>query len=81
MLADVVWVIRDFRPDVIITRFPEDSRAGHGHHSASGVLAREAFLAAADPTRFPNSLNTGFSHGRPKGSSGTRLISVVPIQP
>jgi LmbE family N-acetylglucosaminyl deacetylase len=52
ILSDVVWVIRKFQPDVIVTRFPEDSRAGHGHHSASGVLAREAFIAAADPNRF-----------------------------
>ena len=56
ILADVVWVIRNFRPDVIITRFPEDSRAGHGHHAGSGILAREAFAAAADPKRFPEQL-------------------------
>src|SRR6516164_7305776 len=31
ILYDVVWVIRKFQPDVIITRFPEDGRAGHGH--------------------------------------------------
>jgi len=55
-LSDVVWVIRRFRPDVIITRFPQDSRAGHGHHSASAVLAVEAFTAAADPKRFPEQL-------------------------
>lgn len=53
ILSDVVWVIRKFQPDVIITRFPPDARAGHGHHSASAVLAREAFDAAADPNRFP----------------------------
>jgi LmbE family N-acetylglucosaminyl deacetylase len=53
ILADVVWVIRQFQPDVIITRFPEDGRAGHGHHSASAILAREAFTAAADSTKFP----------------------------
>lgn len=52
ILSDVVWVIRKFRPDIIITRFPPDNRAGHGHHSASAVLAREAFDAAADPSRF-----------------------------
>jgi hypothetical protein len=52
VLADAVWVIRNFRPDIIVTRFPEDNRAGHGHHSASAVIAREAFTAAADPTRF-----------------------------
>lgn len=56
ILADVVWVIRKFRPDVIITRFPEDSRAGHGHHAGSGILAHEAFAAAADPKRFPEQL-------------------------
>src|SRR6187401_1964347 len=56
ILSDVVWVIRKFQPDVIITRFPQDNRAGHGHHSASAVLAVEAFTAAADPNRFPEQL-------------------------
>lgn len=56
ILADVVWVIRNFKPDVIITRFPEDSRAGHGHHSGSAILAKEAFYAAADTKRFPEQL-------------------------
>lgn len=59
VLSDVVWVVRKFQPDVIIARFPEDNRAGHGHHSASGILAREAFDAAADPTRFPEQLKKG----------------------
>jgi LmbE family N-acetylglucosaminyl deacetylase len=56
VLADAVWVIRKFRPDIIITRFPEDARAGHGHHAASGIIAREAFIAAADAKRFPEQL-------------------------
>ncbi len=59
ILSDVVWVIRKFKPDVIISRFPEDSRAGHGHHAASGILAREAFDAAADSTKFPEQLSKG----------------------
>ncbi len=59
ILADVVWVIRKFQPDVIITRFPEDARAGHGHHAASAILAREAFYAAADPSRFPEQFAKG----------------------
>lgn len=59
ILSDVVWVIRNFKPDVIITRFPEDNRAGHGHHSGSAVLAREAFIAAADSTRFPEQFKYG----------------------
>jgi LmbE family N-acetylglucosaminyl deacetylase len=56
ILGDVVYVIRKFKPDVIITRFPEDARAGHGAHAASAILAREAFAAAADPKRFPEQL-------------------------
>ncbi len=59
VLSDVVWIIRKFRPDVIITRFPEDSRAGHGHHSASAVLAHLAFEAASDPTKYPEQLKDG----------------------
>ena len=56
ILADVVWVIRTFKPDVIITRFPTTGEGGHGHHTASAILAVEAFTAAADPTRFPEQL-------------------------
>src|SRR6186997_849862 len=39
ILADVVWVIRNFKPDVIITRFPTTGECGHGHHTASAMLA------------------------------------------
>lgn len=56
ILSDVVWVIRKFQPDVIINRFPVTGEGGHGHHTASGILANEAFAAAADPTRFPEQL-------------------------
>ena len=56
VLSDVVWVIRQQRPDVLITRFPPDARAGHGHHQASAILAAEAFDAAGDPKRFPEQL-------------------------
>jgi LmbE family N-acetylglucosaminyl deacetylase len=56
VLADIVWVIRNLQPDIIITRFPGDERAGHGHHSASSILANEAYLAAADPKQFPEQL-------------------------
>ncbi|MBA2269992.1 MAG: PIG-L family deacetylase, partial [Chthoniobacterales bacterium] len=56
ILADVVWTIRKFRPDVIVTRFPADDDKTHGHHTASAQLAQEAFKAAADPTRFPEQL-------------------------
>ncbi len=59
VLSDVVWVIRKFRPDVIITRFPSTGEGGHGHHTASAILAGEAFDAAADPTKFPEQLTKG----------------------
>ena len=57
-LADVVWIIRTFQPDVIITRFDE-LPPNHGHHTAAAILAREAFEAAADPQRFPHQLTGG----------------------
>jgi len=58
-LADMVRVIRTFRPDVIITRFQGAARDNHGHHQAAGILTREAFRAAADPNRFPEQLREG----------------------
>ena len=57
ILSDVVWVIRNFQPDIIITRFPVTGEGGHGHHTGSAILANEAFTAAADPKRFPEQLN------------------------
>src|SRR6201993_906166 len=56
VLSDVVWVIRKFKPDVIICRFPTTGEGGHGHHTASAILALEAFDAAADPTKFSEQL-------------------------
>jgi len=56
VLADVVWAIRKFKPDVVITRFPANSKAGHGHHTASAILAEEAFDLAGDPKAFPKQL-------------------------
>jgi len=54
ILSDVVRVYRKFQPDVIITRFPPDERAGHGHHTASAMLAMEAFDKSNDPSIFPD---------------------------
>ncbi len=56
VLADMVWIIRNYRPDVLMTRFPHTPAPTHGHHTASAQLAYEAFDAAADPTRFPEQL-------------------------
>jgi LmbE family N-acetylglucosaminyl deacetylase len=56
VLSDIVWVIRRFRPDVVILRFSGTPRDGHGHHQASAILGKEAFSAAADKNRFPEQL-------------------------
>ena len=58
-LADMVRVVRTFRPDVLVARFSGTPRDGHGHHQASSILTREAFRAAADPKRFPEQIAEG----------------------
>lgn len=66
VLADVVRVIRIFRPDVIVTRFPiPPGSGGHGHHTASGMLAVEAFKLAGDPTAYPEQLTQGLTVWQP----------------
>ncbi len=59
ILSDAVWVIRKFRPDIIIARFPTTGEGGHGHHTASAIIAEEAFDAAADPNKFPEQFKYG----------------------
>jgi LmbE family N-acetylglucosaminyl deacetylase len=71
-LADVVFALRSFQPDVVVTRFDEQP-PNHGHHTASASLAREAFAAAADPTRFPEQLANGLRVWQPK-----RLVYNLP---
>jgi LmbE family N-acetylglucosaminyl deacetylase len=60
-LADIVRVIRTFRPDVVVSRFSGTAADGHGHHQAAALLTREAFRAAADPTRFPDQIEHGLA--------------------
>ncbi|MEZ4805721.1 MAG: PIG-L family deacetylase [Bacteroidia bacterium] len=57
VLADVVFAIRKFKPDVIICRFPTTGEGGHGHHTASAILALEAYDLSGDPTKFPEQLS------------------------
>jgi LmbE family N-acetylglucosaminyl deacetylase len=65
-LADIVRVIRQFRPDVLVARFSGTDRDGHGHHQASAILTKEAFRAAADPNRFPEQIKEGLQPWQPK---------------
>lgn len=53
---DVVWVMRKYRPDVVICRFPPNKNAGHGQHAASAILAAEAYKVVADPKAYPQQL-------------------------
>jgi LmbE family N-acetylglucosaminyl deacetylase len=58
LLGDFVRVIRQFRPEIIVSRFRGTAQDGHGHHQAAGIMTQEAFAVAADPNRFPE-------YGRP----------------
>src|SRR6188474_3584779 len=53
VLRDVVRIIRMERPTILLSRFQGSERDGHGNHQAAGLMAQEAFRAAADPNRFP----------------------------
>ena len=55
-LSDIVWVIRRYRPDVIVLCFSGTPADGHGQHQVSAILGKEAFAAAGDPARFPEQL-------------------------
>jgi LmbE family N-acetylglucosaminyl deacetylase len=85
VLGDLVWVIRKFHPDVIITRFAAEGTGGHGHHTASGMLIKEAFAAAADPKRFPEQLAEApvwrttrilLNRGRPRADEALPVLRI-----
>src|SRR5256885_1395807 len=65
ILRDVVSIVRDFRPHVIVAIFSGTPRDGHGHHQVSGLLAREAFDLAGDGVRMPPSVTHGRSAWTP----------------
>jgi len=92
VLADIVWTIRKFRPDVVVLRFSGTPRDGHGHHQASAMLGKEAVRAAADPERFPNQLKdvqvwrvkrtmwNGFSFNRAQEQEMSKTPQGVPVE-
>nr|WP_294924600.1 PIG-L family deacetylase [uncultured Flavobacterium sp.] len=58
VLADMIWTIRKFQPDVIINRFDHRSPGTtHGHHTASAMLSVESFNLTNDPKIHPEQLN------------------------
>ena len=79
VVSDIVRVIRTFRPDVVITRFSTQPGGTHGHHTASAVLALEAFKLAGDPKAFPDQQLAPWSPKRILVNSrggGTNTLSV-----
>ena len=62
---DAVWVIRKYRPDVIICRFPPTSEAGHGQHSASAIIAAKAFNETGNSEKYAEQL-THYGVWQPK---------------
>ena len=65
ILSDVVWAIRVFRPQIIVSVFSGTPNDGHGQHQVAGLLAREAFEAAGDPARFPEHADHGIEAWTP----------------
>lgn len=55
LVGDFVRVIRHYRPEIVVSRFTGTPSDGHGHHQAAGIATMEAFRAAADTARFPES--------------------------
>jgi LmbE family N-acetylglucosaminyl deacetylase len=56
ILSDVVWVVRRYRPDVMLLVFSGTPADGHGQHQVSAILGKEAFETAGDPGKFPEQL-------------------------
>ncbi|HEU4455710.1 MAG TPA: NEW3 domain-containing protein [Longimicrobium sp.] len=81
LLRDAVWVIRRFRPDVVVNVFSGTPADGHGQHQVSAIIGREAFEAAGDPRRFPEQLTGGVTAWKPaklyqslwRGAEGSTL--------
>ena len=65
LLEDVTWVVRKFRPHVIVSEFSGTPRDGHGQHQASGIISREVFETAGDRSRFTDQFEHGVEPWRP----------------
>ncbi|MDR2321400.1 MAG: PIG-L family deacetylase [Microbacterium sp.] len=76
VLGRIVRVVRATRPDVIVTMNPSAVEGNHGNHQQAAMFAVEAYLAAGDPSRFPEHLAEGFAAWQPRrilraGANGT----------
>jgi len=81
-LGRLVRLVRALRPEVMLTMNPAPTPGQHGHHQAAGLLATEAFAAAANPARFPEQLQKeGLTVWQPRklyftGKSGGVLCTI-----
>jgi LmbE family N-acetylglucosaminyl deacetylase len=86
-LAHLVRLVRALRPEIIVTMNPAPNPGQHGHHQAAGILATEAFRAAADPRRYPDQLRVeglGVWQARKlfyNGAAGSRVLSITATDP
>lgn len=86
-LERLVRLVRALRPEVILTMNPAPTPGQHGHHQAAGVLATEAFTAAADSKRFPLQLTKeGLTVWQPRklfysGGSGEVIFTIAVTEP
>ncbi|MEU0571946.1 sugar-binding protein, partial [Nonomuraea sp. NPDC005983] len=55
-LEKVVRIVRQTRPEVLMTMDPAPSPGNHGNHQQAARLAVKAFYAAADPKAFPEQI-------------------------
>ncbi len=84
-LERLVRLVRALQPEVIVTMNPAPTPGQHGHHQAAGVLATEAFTAAADPKRFPLQLaKEGLTVWQPRklffgGGGSNQIISTITV--
>ena len=65
IIGDYVRLIRMTRPDVVLGMIPTGT-AGGLHHQTSGLLSREAFKAAGDPSRYPEQIRDGLMPWQPR---------------
>ncbi|NUW42321.1 sugar-binding protein [Nonomuraea rhodomycinica] len=55
-LEKVVRIVRQTRPEVLLTMDPAPSPGNHGNHQQAARLAVQAFYAAADPAAYPEQI-------------------------
>ena len=64
LVAQVVQVIREFRPDVVVS-FGPDGGYGHPDHIAISAAATAARWQAGDPASYPSQLAAGLAPHQP----------------